>query len=237
MARTLWPARIAVLLITSWGCASAPRLSDPDSVKAYLDGGGPVDRRFDDGDCRGCTLLHRAAERGQLTMMRRLLDRGADPNALDARRMTPLHHVARGLQSAKAAMLLVSRGANLSLPWRDSQGLTPLLAAVGSVAEVHALRIGPQGVHLGIERAVEPSAELIEALLSAGADLKERDKKGNAPLHVAASLGYSRTVALLLKAGASRYARNGDGETAEELARRLGQKSVTDLFWTPARRR
>ena len=66
-------------------------------------------------------------------------------------------------------------------------------------------------------------------LLSAGADANEADKEGSSPLHLAAALGHSRCVSLLLQNGA-KVAHVDFGESAL-MPRATQARSTAWRFW------
>ncbi len=70
--------------------------------------------------------LFRAAERGDVRAIRRLLDRGRDPNAADRHGFTALHHAALNGQ-AEAVGVLLEAGSEVDAVTRDGQ--TPLQLA------------------------------------------------------------------------------------------------------------
>ena len=72
----------------------------------------------------------------------------------------------------------------------DAEGLTPLH---------HACYAG--------------SPELVDFLVSEGADLTAQDAKGNSPLHIAARYGFSDIIAMLRAAGGDMHAPNCEGVT------------------------
>lgn len=86
-------------------------------LTAWLDGGGDLHSRADNGE----TLLHKAAHRGHLHMVKELLKRGIDVNIRDKGSFTPLHEAARAGQYLVAAYLL-EHGADPEL--RNSSGKT-----------------------------------------------------------------------------------------------------------------
>jgi ankyrin repeat protein len=198
-------------------------------VQNYLAGVGEVDGRFDEGGCDGCTLLHAAADGGQAKVARLLLDRGADPNAVAGHGRTPLHFAVGG-QSAEVVRLLLRRGAVRTIETQDEWGNTPLLVAAASVVSQARWLHTPEGAIAGSNRAREPSAEIIETLLEAGADVNGPSGKGNTPLHIAAYKGFASTVQLLLARGADPAARNAAGETPEALALRYGKAEVVEAL-------
>jgi ankyrin len=132
------------------------------------------------------TLLHWAAARGDVPVMRVLLAAGADVNAAirderDERRadvgLTPLH-VATQAGNVEAVRFLLRHGAQLQ--GRDTSDNTPL--------------------HLACQAGDAPMAAL---LLEAGAEVSARNGVGNQPVHLAAGTGDAALLRLLLQHGAS----------------------------------
>jgi len=64
-----------------------PRGLQLEDVRLYLDEGGDANRRVDSGN----TLLHIAADNGDLDVMKLLVSRGAEVNAKGYHGYTPLH--------------------------------------------------------------------------------------------------------------------------------------------------
>jgi ankyrin repeat protein len=95
----------------------------------------------------GATLLHLAAEKGDLPAAELLLRSGADVNARAHGNQTPLHLVALENDIPEVVELLIGHGANLEAV--DGDGQTPLMYAA----------------HRG------PGAAVVEALLRHGATL------------------------------------------------------------------
>lgn len=87
------------------------------ALAAWLDRGGDLFSRADNGE----TLLHKAAHRGHLHMVKDLLKRGIGINVTDTGAFTPLHEAARGGQYLVAAYLM-EHGADPEL--RNSSGKT-----------------------------------------------------------------------------------------------------------------
>ena len=225
-----YAAVLGAAFLLSTGCASLPAKAHRGNTAAvadFLDKGGSPDARFEDSN--GCTLLHPAVDGGRLDIVELLLDRGADPNVVSGEGYTPLH-LAAGRQEPEIARLLLARGAAASLDKRDPYGNTPLLLAVAKVKEREVWTFTAVGAVSGSTRAKEPSADLLETLLEAGADVQAPTGKGNTPLHIAAFRGHVNAVRLLLRHGADRAARNPGGETAADLARRYGQDEVVRVL-------
>ena len=135
----------------------------------------------------GQTPLHRAASNKNPAVAALLIDRGADINARDKEGETALHRAASNKNPAVAA-LLIDRGANIEA--QDSD-ITPLHMA-----------------------AFSENPDVVALLIDRGADINARDKRGNTPLHLAAS-NYKNlaVVALLIERGADINARDNRGWT------------------------
>jgi len=77
-------------------------------------------------DAWGCTALHFAVAGGSLAIVKGLIERGAEIDALDVGDETPLHFAARG-GHASMCELLLNAGARIDAVSKD--GLTPLAVA------------------------------------------------------------------------------------------------------------
>ena len=155
-------------------CVSAPTLAD-----------------VNEKDDWGWTPLHWAAENGEFTQAKLLIQRGADVNAVTNKTLssTPLHFAAYG-GNHRIVYLLIENGADVEA--KDRWGLTPLFSA-----------------------RTENAEKIARALVDAGADVNAKSKWGDTPLHAAAkrffgSVGFTK---VLLSAGADVNARGWEGET------------------------
>ena len=191
------------------------------SVEALLDGGV----RPDDGRTGGGpTALLLAAEEGLARITALLLRAGADPNAADGLKATPLHRAARRGGGACSA-LLIRAGADIEA--RDSLGRTPL--AVSRCAET-TLALLEAGANPLVEDMLGETplhrfgtAENARMLLEAGADPRAADSEDNLPMHKAA--GRPEVVELLLEAGSPVDEENRNGQTPLSIAL-LGDDSL-----------
>ena len=161
------------------------------------------------------TPLHGAA--GQPLIVRRLLDHGGDPNAINADGRTPLHFSVGSPETNRWDRMVVMRhllDANADPNIADLQGYTPL--------------------HKAADIPRETSIP-VNQLLGAGADPTARDAHGNTPLHYAAGRpaehrGYA--VHYLLQAGADPNAQNRKGDTPLHMAiSRPGEDQVKALSY------
>lgn len=82
-------------------------------------------------------------------------------------------------------------------------------------------RFGNTPLHLS---SVRGDIEELEALLSAGADVKAAGEHRYTPLHDAVAQGHEKAVKLLLRSGASLEQKNDFGQTARDVAE-IGKKS------------
>ncbi|KAM6963017.1 CARD- and ANK-domain containing inflammasome adapter protein [Aplochiton taeniatus] len=160
-------------------------------------------------NCSNETLLHVAAEHGQLSFIELLLRRGARLDLVDEEGRTALHRAAlRGRTMAIKA--LIKAGAPIYC--LDKQSKTPVHLAVtnGHGDAVKALvkeearfaknQTQDSFIHMV---AKEDNPKLAEVLLQSGAAVDAKDSRKKTALFHAVCHGRESTVALLLKAGAS----------------------------------
>jgi len=178
---------------------------------------------------RGDTALHLCAAAQRRGPARLLLEHGADVNARNFRKATPLHYAGDARPSNRhkwdaqhqieMISLLARNGADLDA--RDAGGITPLHRAV---------------------RARSPFA--VGQLLKLGATVDSKSKKGSTPLHLATqSTGAGGTagslaeqieiVQILLAYGASPKTRDERGRTPIDWASR---GEILQLLLTAKRR-
>lgn len=165
------------------------------------------------------TLLHVAAENGDLREVKRLLKRGANINALDGSwNETPLIRAVTNGHDNVVAVLLNSK-ADYTL-YSDPRGWTPLHAAIVFERRSTAELLLRRGVPIDIRDAngnsplhSTDSIEMVEFLLSHGAPLDSRNKLGETPLHEASQWGNAEKVRILLDHGAPVHAAMADGRT------------------------
>ena len=223
-----------------------------------LGGGNQAPRTTREGKGIGSEVggsLHKAAEKGLVDEVKRLLDDEVSPNW---GKKTPLHYAAaEGRQ--EVVELLIARGADLDA--KDNVGRTPLgMAALEGKRDVAELLITKGAavtlhVHaalgdLGqVEQALakgEPvdlrddhgrtalhdagSAAVVELLISKGADVKASNEGGMTPLHYAAARGQSEVAELLLEKGADVDALDNWETTPLFRAARGGHESTARLL-------
>jgi ankyrin repeat protein len=124
---------------------------------------------------RGAEPLHYAADgapgndfwnpSAQASVIAYLIERGADPNALDNSGVAPLHRAVR-TRSAAAVRALLEHGANVRAP--NKRGSTPLHLAVQNTGRSDS----------GAEEAKDQQREIIAVLLEHGARPTDTDASG-----------------------------------------------------------
>ena len=165
----------------------------------------------------GSRPLHRAAAAGNASIVKMLLAAGANPNAGNTlHSFTPLHSAAAS-GSADCVEALLAAGASIHV--KDRYGFLPLHRGVESsdAATVLALaRAGsqieqPSDAHRGNRplhiAAQLDNAEVVEALLSLGADPSTHNAHGETPLDMASyekRPKFDKTRDPLIQAGARR---------------------------------
>src|SRR4051812_23477171 len=130
-----------------------------------------------------------AAQKGDLTTVKKLIAQGADVNIPQGDGMTALHWAADHGDSAMAAVLIKAR-ANVKATTR-----------IGNYTPLHVA-------------SRDASGAVVSQLVAAGADVKAATSTGATALHLAAAGGNAAAVNALLDKGADPNAREGEwGQT------------------------
>ena len=174
------------------------------------------------------TRLTRATEAGDYTEMRRLLNLGADANYKRTNAFRyPLLLIAALRGHARGVEILLKHGANPEAI--DLRG-TPVLVSAAALSSDTSDRLneaiamllnrghanpnardhaaigdGRSALHLA---AANGDRELVEMLLSSGANPNVQNRVGETPLHFAAAHGHLETVRILIAHGAFLNARS-----------------------------
>lgn len=160
------------------------------TVQQELDKGVEIDLRIQGGIFAGATALMLAGRDADDATMRYLMDRGADPRAVDDRRISVLMWASSTEGSVAKILAVIERGVEVNL--RSQDGSTALHWAAG----------------LGREPG------MVKALIDAGALIDLADNRGRTPLMTAARVGNAGAVRYLLAANADRSRRSPQGLNA-----------------------
>jgi len=139
------------------------------AATALINRGAAIDTR----DSNGMTPLHAALREGHFEMVRDLIDLGADTSSLAGFRQTCLQLAIRGC-NRQAILLLLNRSPDIHN--RDAFGRT----ALHRMCEID-------------------DAELVQELVTLGADVNSEDDALYTPLHIAVIRGNSSSIGVLLE--------------------------------------
>lgn len=199
--------------VTEWVPLDPPELQQPHHIFAAVARGdlSLLEELLEGRDVNSIrqgsdSLLHTAAEHGQLSIIELLLQSGAKLDAMDPQGRTALHRAALRGHTA-AATALVTAGADIYTC--DNASKTPLhLAAqnghqdtVEALVEEERRCLNRQTSFLHLA-AMQDDSEVADVLLRAGVEVASKDSHGKTPLFHAVSRGNEKTVAVLLQGGA-----------------------------------
>ncbi|CAH2094980.1 unnamed protein product [Euphydryas editha] len=153
-----------------------------------------------------CTALHLAAARGFAECVELLLAEGAQANVRNYRGLTALHLAARCSSLECVEVLL--RDGNADPNAEDHDKRTPLHAAICNT---------------------ERACDIIDTLVSWGAQVNKKDEYGYSPLHLAAMDGLTQCVETLIFLGADVTSKSKKGHTALSVIVRKTPKSMAIL--------
>jgi ankyrin repeat protein len=192
------------------------RNSRENIVKTLLKYGAPTNQDANNNYAYRHTPLGFAIQRKNNTIVKLLLDHGANPNQRDAEGYTPLHRASEIPKNATVIRFLIQRGANVDAKTEGQAlyppyGLTPLHIATlhwhytsgdWSIENVRVLvDIGRAKVNVkstdGFSSPLHFAASrkngehLVQFLIDRGAHVNAKDHRRQTPLHKAvASMGY-----------------------------------------------
>ena len=186
-------------------------------------------------DKTGNTPLHHATGFGNLATMKVLLERGADVNAGNRRRSTPLLW---SLHDEAKVRLLLAHGANVNAKTVDGRSAIYQAASMGNAVSVLRLLLesgaNPNEKTLtGMMPLIAASRGNVDAmrlLIEKKADVSAKNAAGGTALMAAASTGRPDAVRLLLAKGADPNARTKRNESALADAATAGNEEVVRLL-------
>jgi ankyrin repeat protein len=187
-------------------------------------------------DQAGSTALHHAAGFGPLATVKLLLDHGADVNAVNRRKSTPLLWA---LHDEAKVRLMIERGADIHA--RTTEGRTALYQAamMGNSMPVLQLLLekGAKvdsktlvGMTPLMAAASRANLEVMRLLIANKADVNGKNAAGATALMAAASTGSPQAVRMLLEKGADPNARTKRNESALADAATAGNEETVKLL-------
>lgn len=152
------------------------------------------------------TLFTELASCGNFAMIQHLKKLGANIDGQNKEGKSPLFRAAQS-GHAEAVSLLIRAGANINAKNTKNE-ITAVMAATLGCRE-----------------------EVVKTLINAGADVNiQRKDPADTPLHVALWLGNEKIVKMLLEAGANVSAKDINGRTPLEIAKKKGHTQIIDLL-------
>lgn len=190
---------------------------------------------------KGQTLLHLAAESGDVDNCKLLLQKNASIDALDLSKRTPLY-LATVQGHIDVVKFLLEEGANPMIQSEEGDTLLHVAAFFGHahllkmflelpslLAVIHSRDVdGKEPIHKAVWGEEKP--EVIQVLLAKGANPNASNSYQYTPLHWAAKHGHQESARLLLEKGASVEAVNVNHDFPFDLAVKFEQKDFFHSF-------
>jgi ankyrin repeat protein len=189
----------------------------------------------------GFTALHAAVLKSELDVVKALLAKGANPDALvvrgtPVRRNTTDFYIPGTLIGATPYLMaakflepdimraLTAAGANAHATLTDGSTALMLAAGIGAVAGSN--RRGVAVLDGGVMEPPDNLQSAIVAALDSGVNVDAVNGAGDTALHAAANLGHAAIVKLLVEKGATLNVKNKRGLTPLALAQGLGNRRL-----------
>lgn len=154
---------------------------------------------------KGTNALHYASFKGNLKIIKTLIDNGADIECKTEKGLGVYHYASQGNQPNSIVYFNIYYKDRIKIHEPDFSGSTPLNWACYTSALDAALY-----------------------LLNYKADINSKDNEGNTPLHLAVKTHSAKLVLILLQRGADISVRNKKGFTPKDLA--FKKESCNDIY-------
>lgn len=149
------------------------------------------------------TALHYASFRGNIKIIKLLIENNAEINAVSSHGLNMLHKAAQGNQPS--SIVYFNKKYNFDIEATDNNKMNAL--------------------HLS---AISGTDNSVIFLLSLGMDPNIKDKKGNTALHYAVKHSHARIIKKLLQKGADRNIKNNSNKSPEKLAK--NKPEILEIF-------
>lgn len=187
----------------------ALRYNHREVFEQILESGVDINSSGKDGVVEKETILYLAVQKRDVPLVRRLLEKGADPNLADNRGSVPLFDtVSREPSSVDLMNLLIEKGADVNY--------------TGTVKAVTALMLATANYSMGPTAKVE----IMKTLLDKGADPNKQDASNGATALIYTAVDYmtpprmrNEILTMLIEKGANKGLKTTEGKTAYDLAK------------------
>ncbi|XP_046610474.1 serine/threonine-protein phosphatase 6 regulatory ankyrin repeat subunit B isoform X1 [Neodiprion virginianus] len=180
------------------------------------------------------TPLHLAAGAGQLEVCKLLLDLGASIDATDDQGQKPIHAAAMNNYSEVAQLFLQRHPSLVMACTKDGNTCAHIAAMQGSVRVIEELmKFDRQGVISARNKLTEATplqlaaegghAEVVRALVRAGASCADENRAGFTAVHLAAQHGHGQVLEVMRSSQSLRISSKKLGVTALHVAAYFGQ--------------
>ncbi|XP_049790340.1 serine/threonine-protein phosphatase 6 regulatory ankyrin repeat subunit A [Schistocerca nitens] len=188
------------------------------------------------------TPLHLAAGTGQLEVCRLLLELGADIDATDDMGQKPIHAAAQNNFSEVAQLFLQRHPSLVMACTKDGNTCAHIAAMQGSIRVIEELmKFDRSGVISARNRITEATplqlaaegghADVVRALVRAGASCTDENKAGFTAVHLAAQNGHNQVLDVMRSTQSLRVSSKKLGVTALHVAAYFGQaETVRELL-------
>ncbi|KAF5306177.1 hypothetical protein FQR65_LT07453 [Abscondita terminalis] len=180
------------------------------------------------------TPLHLAAGAGQIEVCKLLLELGANIDATDDMGQKPIHAAAQNNFSEVTQLFLQQHPSLVMATTKDGNTCAHIAAAQGSVTVIEELmKFDRQGVITARNKLTDATplqiaaegghAEVVKALVRAGASCTDENKSGFTAVHLAAKNGHGQVLEVLRSTNTLRITSKKLGVTALHIAAYFGQ--------------
>lgn len=187
------------------------------------------------------TPLHLAAASGQIEVCRLLLELGANIDATDELGQKPIHAAAQNNFSEVAQLFLQQHPSLVMATNRDGSTCAHIAAMQGSVKVIEELmKFDKNGVISARNRLTDSTplqlaaegghADVVKALVRAGASITDENKAGFTAVHLAAQNGHGQVLEVMRTSNSLRISSKKLGLTPLHVAAYFGQAGNLNTF-------